>query len=135
MRHLFLILICLILTGCTYYAPPGENHPVRVVTRVDVTVSQEGSLKRFHYRQAEKVGAILGYLRRLKPDQFAPISADTFRTDAYEIRLTLSDGSQSVYHQIYDEYLQKNGGQWQRIDRTQGGSLPKLLSDLPSDPA
>lgn len=123
------------LTGCTYYAPPGENHPVRVVTSVDVTATEQGTLHRFHYKDPEKVQAILGYLRRLNPDFSTPITPDTFRTDAYEIRLNLSDGTQTVYHQIYDEYLQKNGGPWKSIDRVQGGTLLQLLSELPSDKA
>lgn len=121
------------LTGCTYYAPPGEDHPVRVVTQIDVAATQAGEIFQFHYTEPEKMQTILQYLRRLEPDQFTPITPDTFRTDAYEICLTLSDGSQTVYHQIYNEYLQKNGGPWQSIDRALAASLPQLLANMPSD--
>ena len=132
-RCIVLLLLVFSLSGCTYYAPPGENHPVRVVTQIDVITTQDGALLQFHYRQPEKMKVILTYLRHLKPSQFKPITPDTFRSDAYEIRLTLSDGSQTVYHQIYDEYLQKNGGPWKSIDRVQGGTLYTMLSNLPSD--
>lgn len=134
MRRFILIFFCLLLTGCTYYAPPGENHPVRVVTAIDVTAAQEGSLIRYRYTENEKIGTILQYLRQLAPDQVTPITPDTFRSDAYEIRLTLSDGSQNVYYQIYDEYLQKDNGPWKSIDKAQGATLPQLLAATPSDP-
>ncbi len=132
-RWIFFLIICLLLSGCTYYAPDGENHPVRVVTRIDVISTQEGTLKQFTYTDSKKMKTVLYYLRNLQPDRSTPITPDTFRTDAYEIRLTLSDGTQTVYHQIYDEFLQKNGGQWKSIDRTQGANLPQMLANLPSD--
>ena len=132
-RCFFVILLLYFLTGCTYYAPPGANHPVRVVTRVDVSTTQDGQLLHYHYSETDKMEAILRYLRNLNPDRSTPITPDTFRTDTYEIRLTLSDGTQTVYHQIYDEYLQKNGGQWQSIDSTKGAAIQQLLLILPSD--
>ena len=132
-RVLIFIIITLFLCGCTYYAPTGKNHAVRVVTQVDVLSTQGGQLQAYHYTDGEKVQAILSYLRKLSPDRQTPITPDTFRTDAYQIVLTLSDGSQSVYCQIYDEYLQKNSGPWRSIDRVQGAVLPHLLSKLPSD--
>jgi len=134
MRRCFsVILFFCFLSGCTYYAPPGENHPVRVVTRIDVSATQDGQLLQYHYTDTDKMETILQYLRNLKPDRSAPITPDTFRTDAYEIRLTLSDGSQTIYYQIYDEYLQKNGGPWQSIDSTKGAAIQQLLLILPSD--
>lgn len=133
MRRLAVIFISLFLCGCTHYAPPGENHPVRVVTRIDVTGTQEGILRRYSYSTPDKMRAILSYIRSLEPDRFTPITPDTFRSDAYEIVLIQSDGSKTIYHQIYDEYLQKNDGPWQAIDKARGGSLPQLLALLPSD--
>lgn len=132
-RYCLLLIAILFLSGCTHYAPPYENHPVRVVTAIDVTTTQQGEIYRFRYSSNEKMEAILKYLRSLEPDQFTPIEPDSFRTDAYEIILTLSDGSKTVYHQIYDEYLKKDNGRWQAINRAKGASLPQLLAGLPSD--
>lgn len=132
-RWMFFLIICLLVSGCTYYAPHGENHPVRVVKRIDVISTQDGSVTRFCYTDSKKMETVLHYLRNLQPDKYTPITPDTFRTDAYEIRLTLSDGTQTVYHQIYDEFLQKNGGRWKSIDRVQGATLPQMLSIMPSD--
>lgn len=132
-RCAVLLIIIFVFSGCTYYAPPGENHPVRVVTCIDVVTTQDGELLEFRYTESEKMEAVLSYLRSLEPDQFTPITADTFRTDTYEIRLTLSDGSQTVYHQIYDEYLQEDQGPWRSIDTAQGGTLLQLLINMPSD--
>lgn len=130
---IFLLIISLLLSGCTYYAPPGENHPVRVVTRIDVISTEDGFTQNYHYTDNTKMQVILHYLRNLQPDKSTPINPDTFRADAYEIKLTMSDGSQTVYRQIFDEYLQKNGGRWHSIDRTLGAILPKVLDNMTSD--
>lgn len=132
-RFALLWIILFAFSGCTYYAPSGKTHPVRVVTQIDVTATHEGALLEYRYTENEKMEAILHYLRQLKPDHFTPIAADTFRTDAYEIRLTLSDGSNTVYRQIYNEYLQKDQGPWRSIDQTRGGTLLHLLSNMSSD--
>ena len=130
---IYLLIISLLLSGCTYYAPPGENHAARVVTVIDVVSTVDGSTQTYHYTNSYKMQVILHYLRNLHPDRSTPISPDTFRADSYEIKLSLSDGSQTVYRQIFDEYLQKNGGRWQSIDRTLGAILPKVLDNMASD--
>ena len=135
MRYLFVILIAFMLCVCTHYAPPGENHPVRVVTQIDVTAIQDGKITQSSYCDTEKMEAVLQYLRKLKPLRHSPITPDTFRTDAYEIVLTMSDGSKNVYHQIYDSYIQKNNGPWQTIENSFGDYLPQLLQMIPSDRA
>lgn len=134
-RFILLLLLMYLLSGCTYYAPPGQSHSSRVVTSIDVTASENGQLLHYRYTEQQKMGAILNYLRQLDPDVLKPITPDTFRTDAYEIRIQFSDGSQTVYHQIYDQYLKKDNGQWHRIDRIQGSMLQPLLTSLPSDDA
>ena len=133
MRFCILLIISILLCGCTHYAPPGENHQVRVVTRIDVLTNTEASTQKHSYTDNEKMEVILYYLRNLQPDKATPITPDTFRSDSYEICLTMSDGSQTIYRQIYDEYLQKNGGRWHSIDRALGGILPKVLDGMSSD--
>ena len=130
---IYLLLFSMIFSGCTYYAPPGENHSVRVVTAIDVTSTENGITENYHYTDTNKMQVILHYLRNLQPDKVTPIDPESFRTDAYEIRLALSDGTQTTYRQIFDEFLQKNDGRWHSIDRTLGAILPKVLDNMPSD--
>lgn len=133
MRRIIFLLAALLLSACSYTAPPGEAHGPRVVTAVEVTASMEGEVSHYRYTQEEKVRTVLHYLRRAKPDRSVPITPDTFRTDAYRITLHLSDGTKSVYHQLYSDYLQKENGRWHSIDSAHGGALARLLQELPSD--
>ena len=133
LRCIFTFIVFLLLCGCSYAAPPGENHGPRVVTAVEVTAAAEGELSQYRYTGEEKIRAVLHYLRRAKPDRSVPITPDTFRTDAYRITLHLSDGTKSVYHQLYSDYLQKENGRWHSIDSTHGSALARLLQELPPD--
>lgn len=135
MIRIALFLMALFLNGCTYAAPPGMEHPSRVICRIDVIASQDGALYRHSYTDPEKMATVMNYLRRVGPDLSTAITPDTFRTDAYRITLSLSDGQQTVYHQIHDSYLQENGGVWHSIDPALGATLPELLWQLPSDPS
>lgn len=132
MRRLIFMILCLgLLSGCGKSAPK-EDRPT-IVTLVEVSAMQDGRVIHYRYSQEDKMQAVLYYLRSLQPSNSAPIEADTFRTNSYRICLTLSDGQQRVYHQLYDEYLQKDNGPWQRIDRARASSLPQLLKLIPSD--
>lgn len=134
MRRLIFIVLCVsLLSGCGKSAPKTDRPSV--VTLVEVSVSQGGRVVHYRYSQEDKMQAVLYYLRSLQPSRSAPIEAETFRTDAYRICLTMSDGGQRVYHQLYDEYLQKDNGPWQRVDQARASSLPQLLKLIPSDEA
>jgi len=133
MRRFFMIIIALLLTGCSYAAPPGEAHGSRVITAVEVTATEEGQLRRYRYNTESKVRTLLAYLRRIKPELATNIDPDTFRTNSYRITLLLSDGTQSVYHQLHTEYLQKDGGLWRSIDPAHGSALVRILHELPPD--
>ena len=133
MRYIFLFVMCLLLTGCSYAAPQNENHPVRVVVQIDVTASEDGQITHYRYTHPEKLSAVLYYLRLVEPDLSAVITPETFRTDAYRITLHLSDGTQTVYHQLHSEYLQMGNGAWRKIDSARGGALVRILKELPPD--
>lgn len=133
MRRFFVICLALLLAGCTYGAPAGQQHGSRVVERVEVEVYGQGKRMTYRYTEPEKMGAVLQYIRQLKPSVAVPISPDTFRTDAYRITLFLSDGSQRVYHQLYDMYLQEEGGLWRGIDPSRGSALRQLLMLMEQD--
>ena len=133
MRRFFILLVALVLGGCSYAAPPGEDHGPRVITAIEVTASVDGALSHYRYTREEKIRTVMTYLRKAKPARSVPITPDTFRTDAYRITLYLSDGTETVYHQLYSDYLQNNNGRWHRIDSGHGSALARLLQELPPD--
>jgi hypothetical protein len=133
LRRICLLCLAWLLSGCTYAAPPGENHGSRVVQQVEITVYSDGQQRIHRYSDDQKMGAVLQYIRALKPSASVPIAPDTFRTDAYRITLRLSDGTQRIYHQLYDVYLMEDGGLWRGIDPSRGATLRQLLMLMESD--
>ena len=132
-RILILLLFITLLSGCGKTVPKPDTPSV--VTLVEVSALQNGKVVHYRYTQDDKMQAILSYLRSLRPGVYVPIEAETFRSDAYRISLTLSDGRIKIYHQLYDEFMQKDNGPWQRIDSARASSLPQLLKLIPSDSA
>lgn len=126
MRRVLLWLMSLLLSGCVAQAP--EAH--QVVTGIDVTVSHNAQITQYQFTSPEDMHVILNYLRQL--DTYAPvdISADTFRSDAFRIVLHRSDGTQAVYHQIADGYLQKDNGSWVKTDPRLASALRRILEGL-----
>ena len=133
MRRLISVILLIFLSGCDHPAPTGKNHPPRVITAIEVTASAEGQLTHYRYTSEEKMQAVMHYLRHIQPQLSTTISPDTFRTNAFRITLLLSDGTQTIYHQIHSDYLQKNDGVWHSIDSSKGAALLRLLEELPSD--
>ena len=133
MRCIFIFLLSLFLCGCSYAAPPGENHGSRVITALEIRANENGREQVYRYHTEGKVRTILTYLRRIRPELAVAIDPDTFRTNRYTLTLTLSDGTQTVYRQLHNEYLQKDGGMWRSIDPAHGSALARLLQELPPD--
>lgn len=120
------VILLLLLTGCAEPVPPGY----RVVERITVTVSHNAQVREYQYTQPEKMQSILHYLRRMKTYAPVPIAPETFRGDAFRIVLHRSDGTEAVYHQIADGYLQKDGSVWEKVDARHASSLLRLLELL-----
>ncbi len=122
-------ILSIMMSGLVVHAEP-EYH---VVTDIAVTAAHNAEITEYRYSDTHQLREILNYLRRL--DTYAPadIAADTFRSDAFRITLYLSDGSQTVYHQIADGYLQKDGGQWLKTDPKFASSLRRLLLRLEAE--
>ena len=133
MRRIFILLAALLLTGCSYAAPPGECHGSRVITSVEITANEDGQVRHYRYDTETKVRTVLTYLRRTKPELAVSIDPDTFRTVRYTVTLSLSDGTQTVYRQLHTEYLQKDGGLWRSIDPAHGNALIRIINELPPD--
>lgn len=118
----FLIVLC--CGGC---GKPKEQAAVRVVTAIELTATRDGSLHSKTYTDSDTMGSILQYLRKLDPYTPTDIAPDSFRTDAYQITVFYSDGTQTVYRQIYDRYFQIPDGSWRLIDPHFGNMLSQLL--------
>ncbi len=126
-RIWILFAICLLLTGCG-----GKSRTsYRVVTGVEVAYSRAGDTIHRTYTKQGSMGSILTYLRLLRP--FGPtVPKESFDTSC-TIKLQYSDGTDSVYLQQGNRYLQRDGEEWQNIDRSRATLLYPLLLLLPSD--
>ena len=129
---LLLILLCGAFSGCSRADPPQQ--PVcRVVTQIDVAAAHNGTVMRQTFTDSEKMEVLLNYLRQLYPGATADIEAGTFRTDAYEITVSYSDGGHTTYYQIYHDFLKKDQGAWKQVDADQGATLFPILCSMTSD--
>lgn len=121
------LAVCLLLTGCS-----GRKEPIdRVVTGVQVQFQQQNDTIQRTYTKNTSIQSILTYLRFLKP--FGPVLPQGQSATRCQFILHYSHGPDSVYLQQGNEYLQKNGGEWQTIRSSYGSLLYPLLLLLPSD--
>ncbi len=123
-------LLFLLLTLSGFSSAQERTYIPRLVTRVDITVCRNLELITQSYSKDEDISVILNYLRQLDPYSLAAIEPSSFRADSYRITLQFSDGTQKVYHQIYDQNLQTDGGRWKKIDPEQGSKLHELLESM-----
>ena len=123
MIHCLLILLCSQLHP-GYPTQPPKN--VQVVTQIRLQATHDAKTVEKTYTDEESMVAILNYLRLLDPYEQDFIDPSTFRADAYEITLCYSDGTRRTYRQLYDEYLQKDGGPWKKIEGQSGLLFPSL---------
>ena len=129
-----LILFCfsaVIMSGCV-----RKNAPhTRVVTQVDISCRQENYALHRHYTDPQKMEYVLLYLRLLKPEGRADSPPALTSQDLYEIKISMSDGTQRNYRQLAHRYFRKDTGPWELIDPKQAAGLYFLMQKLPSDPA
>lgn len=124
------LIHCLLILLTTFLSPNYSAEPVpdsnRVVTRIEVTVIRDRKYFTETYTDSNQLEAILTYLRVTEPTVTTEFEPDSFRADCYTFTLFYSDGNQTVYRQIYHDYLQKNDGHWQRISPKAGLLFPSL---------
>ena len=117
MRYIYYLLIVLFsFLGGDSPEDAAVLPPDRVVTEIQVTAHRDGGTVEKIYRESDQMKAILDYLRLLDPYHKAAIDPETFRSDTWEIRVCCSDGTSTLYRQIYRDYLQKDNGIWRQID-------------------
>ena len=123
---IFILLACL-LVGCKKQTEPAT----RVVTGVQVEYYRNGETVSRTYTKPSSIQSVLTYLRILRP--FGPTIPQGEFDNGCQITLRYSHGPDSVYLQQGDQYLQKDGGDWENIDNTRANLLYPMLLLLPSD--
>lgn len=123
-----ILLLAVLLTGCGKEETPTVH---RVVTGVQVEFDRGGETITRTYTKNTSVESVLTYLRILRP--FGPTVPKGEFDSTCRITLAYSDGSASEYVQQGNQYLQKDGGDWQNIDNSRGSLIYPLLLLLPSD--
>lgn len=126
----FLLILALALcTGCR--SAGGPDAPLcRVVTQVRITRESGGESRSVTYTDQESMGAVLSYLRRLKPYYMADSRVPEVRECRYQITLDYSDGTQHVYQQLDSSFFQDSSGIWKQIDEKLGKDLTLLFDEL-----
>lgn len=125
-RIAVIICICCLLGGCSKKAPV-----CRVVTGIDVEYQHSGGTIRRVYTQNDSISSLLNYLRLLRP--YGPVIPGETKNATCRIVLQYSDGPDTVYFQRGYDYLQKDDGHWQKIDKERAVLLYPLLLLMPSD--
>ena len=123
-----LFLSAALLAGC---GKKEEAAVYRVVTGVEVEFYRQGEILQRTYSQTASVESVLTYLRILRP--FGPTIPQGDFDSGCRITLHYSDGGDSVYEQMGNKYLCRDGGDWQNIESASANLLYPLLLLLPSD--
>lgn len=130
---IFVILTFFVFSACGNYDPRPSPSAPQTVVKVTVTYhSTQNSLQR-EYVSSEKMRAILNYLRWIDPYGKPTIDPDTTRGSLFRIALQLSDGTQTVYLQKADQFMQINDGPWLTIDPERAGTLSQIVEKMESD--
>ncbi len=127
-RIVFILIFAILLGGC---ALSRRESVYRVVTGVEVEYQQQDNTIRRTYQKPGSMQSILTYLRILKP--YGPVNPEGNYDSACKITLHYSQGPDSVYIQQGQQYLQKDGGDWESVDSARASLLYPLLLLLPSD--
>ena len=124
-----LLVLVLFLSGCA-----NRNQIThRVVTGVEVEYTRNGETIHRTYSTPRSIQSILTYLRILRP--FGPVIPEDGADSSCTITLQYSHGPDSVFLQYGDRYLQRDNGDWKRINTSYATLLYPLLLLLPSDSA
>lgn len=127
-----LLLTVLLLAGCTRIDQTQPDRP-RVVTRIQASYHSDTIKLQRTYTDAEKMQAVLTYLRCLDVSGPAESPPADGEMPQGHVRLYYSDDTYKDYYQRSDRYLQINGGPWQNISLDRGREFPILLGLMESD--
>lgn len=129
----FLLVIFSLLGGCSRTFSQNQ-FATHVVTEITVTCETCEDFTQRYYASPEKVRAILLCIRKLGPDFPAQTDVDAIPGKTLSITLGCTDGSRVTYRIRNNQFIQKNGGTWRRINQKNALGFYQLILGIDSDP-
>lgn len=127
---ILLLILSTLFSGCRNV----PQHSVsRSVTGITVTLENGGMQTQLKYTSSVKMRAILNYLRWIDPYGTPMEDPETVPGSLFRIVMGFSDGSEKVYLQKADRYMQIDGQPWLTIDPEKALTLSKMLGEMESD--
>ena len=130
---LMLAVLSVLLCCCR---PQNQTQSAgRTISDITVTYQSGPQQAKLQYHAPEKMRAILNYLRWIAPYGKPTEDPEQIEGHVFQIVVAFSDGSQKVYLQKADRYMQIDGAQWMVIDPEKAITLNKMVSEMKSDAA
>ena len=131
--YLFCLLALLssLLWGCRSQSAIQNTNPV--VTRISVTCENGPVQTQRNYTSSTKMRAILNYLRWIDPYGNPQVDPEQVGGILFKIVMVFSDGSEKVYLQKADRYMQIDGAPWKTVDPQKALTLSRILGQMKSD--
>ena len=126
------LFLTFFMTGC--HPQSHTDAASQIVTEIIVTCETCTDFTHRYYNTHEKMQPILLYLRAVSPGFKPDIDPEPLSDRVICITLQKADGSQKVYRQKADRYLQQNHGAWRKINPEWGATLYRILLENESDP-
>ena len=130
--------ICLIfailslLAGCRSTPEPTES-VCRVVTQISITYDNGPMHIRREYSSTEKMRAILHYLRWIDPYGTPSEDPEMAQGSTFRIVVLCANGSEKIYLQKADRFMQVDGAPWKTIDPERAITLSQMVGEMESD--
>ena len=118
-----ILMMFLGMCGCK----KTETASPAVVTQVQIDCVHAGVQISRSYTDPETVSAVLDRLRLQRSKGTAQVDPERVMGDVFEIRISMSDGTQHIYRHRGGQYLSKDSGPWQVVSREHGAALYALL--------
>ena len=129
-KIMMILLICMILCGCTNQETPAQSQP-KVVIQITAQYSSGVIRLQRSYTDSEKMRSVLNYFRCLSP--YGSVEDPQSTESDIVVTVYFSDGSNKTYEQRDNTYLRQNDGSWQYIDPEKGQELALILGLMESD--
>lgn len=127
-----ILSILLLLAGCRSTPEPTEA-ACRIVTQISVTYDNGPIHLRREYSSTEKMRAILHYLRWIDPYGTPSEDPEMAQGSTFRIVVLCANGSEKIYLQKADRFMQIDGAPWQTIDPERAITLSQMVAEMESD--
>lgn len=132
MKYLpMLIVLCLILTGCSPTKP--EASPLKLVNSVEIDFYHKQEHLQRLYTDAEKIDIVLHYLHRLSPRGNSDSDPEQLIGERCRITVRMSGGQAHTYRIQGKQYLSVDLKPWKNISRERCAVLYHLVRRIESD--